>query len=235
MPPEAISLALAASIYPPALAAVIALGRGSEVRLRVVLLVAAAYLTVLVTGALILLLFAEVGATGEQVRTPAAALYIAGGLVLLGLAERLRRPRQDAGGRDRDPPAAGPPGSADGAAQRQARSRTERYLGSRRLVIALGVILYIVPSPIYIGALKQVADTNASASTQIGYLVVMLLVMLWMIELPMLLLIAFPERAVLVLERVNSWFARHGRSLGAAAAGVAGVYLLVVGIVEVAG
>jgi hypothetical protein len=40
--PEAVSLALAASIYPPALAAVIALGRGVEVRLRVVLFVIAA-------------------------------------------------------------------------------------------------------------------------------------------------------------------------------------------------
>jgi hypothetical protein len=39
MPPEAVSLALAASIYPPALTAVIALGRGVEVRLRVVLFV----------------------------------------------------------------------------------------------------------------------------------------------------------------------------------------------------
>jgi hypothetical protein len=57
MPPEAVSLALAASIYPPALAAVIALGRGVEVRLRVVLFVIAAYCTVLVTGALMLFLF----------------------------------------------------------------------------------------------------------------------------------------------------------------------------------
>ena len=35
MPTQALALALAASIYPPAVAAVIALGRGSEVRSRV--------------------------------------------------------------------------------------------------------------------------------------------------------------------------------------------------------
>ena len=59
MPPEAISLALAASIYPPAVAAVIALGRGTEVRLRVFLLVGTAMLTVFVTGAAMLLVFDE--------------------------------------------------------------------------------------------------------------------------------------------------------------------------------
>ncbi len=50
MPAEAVSLALAASIYPPALAVVIALGRGTQVRLRVLLLVVAAFFTVLLTG-----------------------------------------------------------------------------------------------------------------------------------------------------------------------------------------
>lgn len=65
MPPEAISLALAASIYPPALAVVIALGRGAQVRLRVLLLVVAAFLTVLLTGLLMLLLFNEAAVTSR--------------------------------------------------------------------------------------------------------------------------------------------------------------------------
>ena len=90
MPSEAVSLALAASIYPPALAGVIALGRVSGVRLRVFMFVAAALLTVFVTGALMLLLFQELGATSKQPRTVSSALYIAGGVVLLWLALRLR-------------------------------------------------------------------------------------------------------------------------------------------------
>jgi hypothetical protein len=218
MPSEALSLALAASIYPPALAVVIALGRGVDVRLRVVLLVVAAYFTVFVTGTLILLLFTELGATSSDVRTPSAALYVLGGVLLVWLAARLHRPRAP-----QLPSAAATP------------SRTERYLGSRRLVLALGVVLYVIPSPIYLGALKAIADTKASSATQLSYLVLTLLVMLWIIELPALLVIAFPVRGVRLLESINGWFARHGRALAATAALVAGVYLIVVGLVEALG
>jgi hypothetical protein len=214
MPPEALSLALAASIYPPALAAVIALGRGSDVRLRVLLLVAAAYITVLVTGALILFLFTETGLTSKQARTPSAALYVLGGVVLLWLATRLRRPPTRA---------AGPSGVP---------SRSARYLGSRRLVVLLGVILYVVPSPIYLGALKAIADTHAAAVQQLSYLLLTLVVMLWIIELPALLVIVYPARGARVLERVNAWFAQHWRALATAAALGTGAYLIVVGLME---
>ncbi len=100
MPSEAISLALAASIYPPALAAVIALGRGTQVRLRVVLLVFGAFFTVLLTGSLMLLLFTEAGASSSSsARTIGAGLYVAGGVALVVLGFRLlnkhrRHPRR---------------------------------------------------------------------------------------------------------------------------------------------
>jgi hypothetical protein len=216
MPSDAVSLALAASIYPPALAAVIALGRGEEVRLRVVLFVAAAYLTVLCTGSLMLFLFGELEVTHTQVGTPSAALYIAGGCALLLVAARLRRGHQ------------APP------VERGGQSRTERYLRSRWLVALLGVVLYVVPSPIFVGAVKAIADTKASAGVQLVYLVEMLVIMLWLIELPMLMLIVFPTRAEAALERTNAWFARHGRGMLVLAAGVLGVYLIVVGVVELA-
>jgi hypothetical protein len=214
MPAEALSLALAASIYPPALAAVIALGRGVEVRLRVVLFVAAAFCTVLCTGALMLFLFTEVQVAHTQIITPTAALYIAAGFVLLLAAARLRRKRDAPG-----PTRVGP-------------SRTEHYLGSRRLVLALGVVLYIVPSPIFVAGVKAIADADASTSERLVYLVEMLLVMLWLIELPMLMLIAFPRRAELALERTNAWFRRHGRGMLVLVAALVGAYLVVVGAVE---
>src|SRR5271165_5054725 len=103
MPSEAVSLALAASIYPPALAVVIALGRGTEVRLRVLLLVVGAFITVLATGSLMLLLFTEVGGSSEPTRTAGAALYIAAGLALLWLAVRLRNRDPEAPGEKSGP------------------------------------------------------------------------------------------------------------------------------------
>ena len=213
MPPEAVSLALAASIYPPALAAVIALGRGVEVRLRVALFVIAAYCTVLVTGALMLFLFDELDTTRKQVITPTAGLYVAVGSVLLFVATRLRR----------DPPR---------ASQYAGRSRTDRYLQSRWMVVVLGVILYAVPSPIFVGAVKAIADTPVSGGQKLAYLAQMLLLMLWLIELPMLMLIVFPEHSVGALERVNAWFATHGRRLLVLASGGLGIYLIVVGVIE---
>lgn len=217
MPREALSLALAASIYPPALAAVIALGRGTDVRLRVVLFVLAAFLTVLVTGAIMLLLFGANTASREAVVTPGAAAYLAAGLVLVVIAARLRRTR-------REP-----------KKQSSARSRTERYLGSRRLVVALGIVLYVVPSPIFAGAVNEIADTQASAGQELLWLVEMLLVMLWLIEVPMLALLVFPHSALAGLETINSWFARRGRGLATFLCAGLGVYLLVVGAVELWG
>jgi hypothetical protein len=215
MPSEAISLALAASIYPPAVAAMIALGRGSDVRLRVLLLVSAALLTVFVTGSLMLLLFEELGATSSQQRTVSAGLYLAGGAVLLWLAVRLRHP--------------GPAETKNQAGP----SKTARYLESRWLVIVLGFVLYVVPSPIYVGAVKAIADTNASTSQQLLYLAITVAIMLWLIEIPMLMLLAFPRRASAALESINNWFARNGRLVAVIAAAGAGAYLILVGLVEI--
>jgi hypothetical protein len=214
MPSEAVSLALAASIYPPALAAVIALGRGEEVRLRVLLLVVGALFTALVTGSLMLLLFTEVGSSSSPARTASAGLYIAAGAALVWLAVRLR---------NRDP---------DAAKKESGPSKTDRYLESARLVLVLGVVLYVVPSPIFIGVVKAIADTHASTAQQLVYLVEALVIMLWMIELPMLLLLAFPARGSLVLEDINGWFARHGRTVAVVVSAGAGVYLIGVGLAE---
>jgi len=217
MPSEAVSLALAASLYPPALAAVIALARGTDVKLRVVLLVAAAYATVLVTGVLMLVLFRDLGSSEHAAREPAAAAYVLGGVALLGLALRLhRRPSARSQARSEQP--VGP-------------SRVDRYLQSRRLILVLGVVLYVVPSPIYIGVVKVIADTDEPAGVQVAQLAALLVLMLWMIELPMILLLVAPVRSLAVLEAVNAWFSSHGRLLGELAAALVGLYLLVVGVV----
>jgi hypothetical protein len=56
MPANALALAFGASIYPPAVAAVIALGRGSQLRSRVFAFVAAAFLVTYASGTIMLLL-----------------------------------------------------------------------------------------------------------------------------------------------------------------------------------
>ncbi len=220
MPTQALVLALAASIYPPAVAAVIALGRGVEVRSRVFAFVVAAGLVTYGVGALILYALVELEATGSHHITPGAAVNLALGVLLFLLAIRLWRRRPD---------------PADLAAEAKpdgGSSKIERYLESRRLAFVLGVVLYVLPSPIYIGAVKAIADANLSRSGELASLVVVVAIMLWMVELPMLMLLAVPDRAASALERINLWFARHGRSLAIAAAVGVGVYLIVKGIAD---
>jgi Sap, sulfolipid-1-addressing protein len=220
MPSQALALALAASIYPPAVAAVIALGRGAEVRSRVFAFVLAAGLITYSVGALILYALVELGATGSHHLTPGAAVEVALGVLLMLLALRLHRP---------DPAAAvGVPASAT-------PSKIERYLESRRLAFVLGIVLYVLPSPIYIGAVKAVADANLSTSGELAALVGVVAAMLWMVELPMLMLLLVPDRAADTLERINLWFARHGRTLAIVAAAGAGIYLIVKGLHQLLG
>ena len=210
MPVQALALAFAASIYPPAVAAVIALGRGSQVRSRVAAFVLAAAMITYALGTLMLFVLAELGATRSLHRTPSAAVDVALGVLLIVLAVYLRRKRPKA------PKAGG-------------GSKIERYLRSRRLAFVLGLTLYALPSPIYVGAVKEVADSKLSTSSQLLALLAIVAVMLWLIELPMLLLLAVPNRASSVLEQINRWFALRGRLLAVILSAAAGIFLIIEG------
>jgi hypothetical protein len=210
---QALALALAASIYPPAVAAVIALGRGAEVRLRVSIFVLAAWSITYVLGALMLFVLADIGVSGPHNYTPSAALDLALGVALIALAVHLYR---------RSPK---PPGGT---------SKIERYLQSRRLACVLGITLYALPSPIYVGAVKILSDENFSTSRELVALALIVAVMLWLIELPMLMLLVLPDAAAGLLERINRWFTQNGRRLGVLLCAAAGLYLALRGVVELA-
>ena len=210
MPIQALALALAASIYPPAVAAIIALGRGSQVRSRVAIFVLAALMITYALGTLMLFVLVELGATGSIHRTPSGAVDVALGVLLLTLAAYLRWKRPKT-----------PKPSGD--------SKIDRYLRSRRLAFVLGLTLYALPSPIYVGAVKEIADAGLSTSRQLLALAVTVAVMLWMIELPMLMLLAVPDRASSLLEQINRWFALNGRLLAVVLSAGAGIFLIIEG------
>jgi hypothetical protein len=216
MPSQALALAFAASIYPPAVAAVIALGRGTQVRSRVLAFVVGAALVTYAAGVLMLFVLSDLGATGSSHYTPSAALDLALGAILIGLALRLHRKRHT-GAKPRGP------------------SKIERYLQSRRLAFVLGLTLYVLPSPIYVAAVKSTADAHLSTSSELLALAATVVVMLWLIELPMLALLLVPGRASRGLEATNAWFAWHGRLLAVLACVGAGAYLGVKGLLNLIG
>jgi Sap, sulfolipid-1-addressing protein len=224
MPPQALELALAASIYPPAVVAVIALGRGPQLRSRVVVFVLGAVLVTFALGVLMSLVLDELGATGPHHWTPGGAFDLALGVALVGLAVYLRRKRPEATGAD----------TADTETV-SGPSKIERYLESRRLAFVLGITLYVLPSPIYIAAVKTIADAQLSTSSELLALAVTVAVMLWLIEVPMLMLLAMPDRASGLLERANLWFTENGRLLGVLVSAGVGIYLLIKGLVALIG
>ena len=222
MPAQALELALAASIYPPAVLAVIALGRGEQLKSRVFVFVLGALLITYALGVVMLLVLTELGATGPDHWAPSAAFDLVLGVALLGLAVHLRRKRPD--------PDPADPVDPEDPAKPSEPSKIARYLESRRLAFVLGVTLYVLPSPIYIAAVKTLADAQLSKSAELLSLLVTVAVMLWLIELPMLMLLAFPDRAADQLERTNQWFTDHRRQLGVAISAGVGLYLVVKGL-----
>ena len=99
----------------------------------------------------------------------------------------------------------------------------------------LGVTLYVLPSPIYIAAVKTLADAHLAKGAELLALLVTVAVMLWLIELPMLMLLAFPDRAASLLERTNQWLTEHRRQLGVAISAGVGLYLIVKGLADLIG
>jgi hypothetical protein len=220
LPSQALALAFAASIYPPAVAAVIALGRGEDLRSRVFAFVLAAFAVTYATGTVMLVLLEELGATSSQHRSPSSGIDLALGLLLLALAVRLQSKRPD---------------SSAGHPTASKPSRIDRYLKSRRLAFVLGITLYVAPSPIYIGAVKAIADTNQSTTSELLDLAATVAVMLWLIELPMLMLLITPGRAERTLGQTNRWFARNGRTVAVFASAGAGLYLAIKGLADLTG
>jgi hypothetical protein len=216
MPTQAITLALAGSIYPPALAAVIAIGRGARMRTRLLAFVLAALATTFALGLLLLILMVDLGISGIHDRTPSAALQLAVGLALIALALYIRR---------RPPKPADPGGT----------SKIDRYLASTPLAFVLGITLYALPSPQYIGAVKALADANLRKGNELIALAVMVAVMLWMVELPMVMLLVAPERATRTLDTVNGWFAGRGRQIVVLLLAGIGGYLTLNGLLHVLG
>jgi len=53
-----------------------------------------------------------------------------------------------------------------------------------------------------------------------------------MAELPLVLYLSEPERAVAVLTTMNGWLARHGRTIALTAALIVGTYFVISGIVR---
>lgn len=220
MPIEALGLALAAAFYPPAVVALIAVVRGPSARPRVFAYLAGAAVMTFGAGLAMLALLRESGAVQLRNPSPSAAVELALGALCLGLAVAVWR---------RAPARVGA-----GAGPSATTSRTERLTRRTTLVFLLGLAMYL-PSPLYFGAVKAVADAELSAAAEVAGVLVLAAIVLLMVEVPALLVLFAPDRALGALERANAWLLRHARAIGAGLLAAGGVYLVARGLVHLLG
>jgi hypothetical protein len=217
---EALPLALAAAIYPPALLVLLLLTGGPRPRPLVGTYFLGAALVTVGVGLVGLAVADGARLTVQRDHQASAVTYIALGLLLLPVAVwaawRGRHPR---------------PARAGGRAAGRLAEWSERATSSRPWAFVLGLLMYL-PSPLYLLAIKAVADSgDASASRVLAVLVCALCVLLF-VEVPLIALYIRPAAVAGGLRRVHDWLIANSWNLAAGLALAGAVYAIVKGITQ---
>jgi hypothetical protein len=214
--PQALPLALGASFYPPALLILILLMTGPRPLPLVVAYFAGAALVTFGSGLVALAALAGAGLTTSDSKTASGGVYIVVGLALLAVAAWAWQRRTK-------PPK--PPAEAEGRVAQWSRRAT----ASRPWAFVLGGVMYL-PSPLYLLAVKEIADDGGSAPGAVLAVAICAATVLLFVEVPLVALLVRPDGASAALQRFHGWLTRNGWALAAAVALVAGVYALVKGV-----
>jgi hypothetical protein len=218
--PQALPLALSASIYPPALLVLILLLTGDHPRRLVLAYFAGAALMVVSAGLVALAVLEGSGATTQSSQSASGGVKIAVGVLLLLLSAWLWRRRAH----DPDKPVSDEPGEPGRIA-----AWSERATTSQKWSFVLGLAMFL-PSPLYLLAVQEIADSGSSSSSKILAVVICAMAVLIFLEVTVIALFVRPGSVASGLERTQAWLTRNGWTLGAIVAFVAGVYAIIAGI-----
>lgn len=115
-------------------------------------------------------------------------------------------------------------------------SRIERALDhGAPLAFATGIVLNLVPGFFPLIALKNIADLNAGFAQTASLLLGFYIVMFALVEIPLAAYLVRPEATDRTTRQFNSWLGRNARRLAIAALGTVGAYLLLHGLIDIAG
>jgi hypothetical protein len=198
---QAAVLALAGSIYP--LAALIVIGLLSRPRGRPLALVflAGAALAVTLVAVIELWVLVTLDITANRSRAPSGWLFILLGLALVVIAVVLIGRR----------------GTTDAAP-------APRQIGIVGAFL-LGAVMYL-PGPMYVAAVKTVADAGSSAALTTVGIVVCVVCVLVLTEGPIVFQWVAPRRSERALAAYGRFISQHGRDVLLGAALVVGGYLI---------
>lgn len=218
MPYQALPFAFAAAFFPFGLIVFTLLVSVEPFKARAVSFLIGAMLMTFACGVLGVTVAHDLDLAGVRGSHQVSGVVdIAIGLVLIGAVFAMRRRAGGTAGKPSEP-------------KPWIRSLTRSPL----LAFVLGAVLY-APSPLYIAALKIVADSGLSTAADLAWVAILTVIVTSLIEIPVVLMLRAPERGRARLVRLNQWLSRNGRVLLMWAVLLAGVYFVVRGVVRVSG
>ena len=219
---ELILLAIAAAFWPILLAVVLVSLRAPKPAVLMGSFLVAGLLTTVTEGLLIIYALRNTQLVNRDRSSFAPSLQIAAGVLALVGSFLLRRRRLRGEPQDAAPKQKGP-------------SRTERLLGKgAALAFLAGILLNLIPGVVPFVALDKIADEQLTFAATFGAVAVFYVIMFAFIEIPLGGYLVAPEATASLTARFNAWFDANWRRIAELALVVAGIYLLVEGIVRAA-
>jgi Sap, sulfolipid-1-addressing protein len=218
--PQALPLALSAAFYPPALLVLLALLTGEHPRRLVLAYFAGAAILTIVAGLIALMLLTQTGATTQRSSTASGWLYIAVGMLLLALSRWAwrRKAREPTETRDES-----------GASRGRIAGWSQRATTSQKWAFVLGLVMFL-PSPLYLLAVKEIADSGDSSSSNVLAVLICAVAVMLFVEIPLVAMFVRPGGVAAGIERFHGWLRRNGWSFAAGLALIAGISAIAQGI-----
>jgi arginine exporter protein ArgO len=212
MPVQAVPLALAASLYPLGIAALLLLTEAARARSKVAVFLAGAVACTLPIGFLVVFALHGIGLDQDSKRSASYGLRLAIGVVLLVAALVIARwsPK---------------PHNKPSRVIRLARE------GGLIGVLVAAIALYVLPSPVYLAALEVVGSTKLDTAARAGWVLIVVALVLITVEVPVLLFLLAPGLTVPRLRALDAWLGRNARTLLAMVLAVIGVWEVIDGLV----
>jgi Sap, sulfolipid-1-addressing protein len=108
---------------------------------------------------------------------------------------------------------------------------SQRATTSQKWAFVLGLAMFL-PSPLYLLALKEIADSGDSSSSNVVAVLICAVGVMLFVEIPLVAMFFRPGGVAAGIERFHGWLRRNGWSLVAGLALIAGLYAIVQGIVR---
>lgn len=86
-----------------------------------------------------------------------------------------------------------------------------------------------------LGGLAVILETTADGTAQVAALLAFVVALQWMLAMPIAIYLLFRERSARVLQRIKVWLRAYGQRLVGGILGLAGTYVVVIGVMQLLG